>query len=174
MEIKKENPLTLGTGHAMLPQPCVLVIFGAAGDLSWRKLMPAVHNVNVDGVLPSNFAVVGFGLGAEGDPDEWIRQRARDGTARFSRRPPEDNHWQHFARSLFYVNGSFNDARAYAQLKARLESIEQQFGTPGSRVFYLAVPPGAIEVRVDPLKSTGDESKHEQSRSSARCTAEQP
>src|SRR5438105_1429875 len=136
---KKENPLTLGAGHALLPQPCVLVIFGAAGDLSWRKLMPAVYNLNVDGVLPSNFAVVGFGLGAEGDPDEWIRQRARDGTARFSRRPPEESHWQDFARSLFYVNGSFNDARAYAQLKARLVSIGQQFGVPGSRVFYLAV-----------------------------------
>jgi len=174
MEIKKENPLTLGTGHAMLPQPCVLVIFGAAGDLSWRKLMPAVYNLNVDGVLPSNFAVVGFGLGAEGDPDEWIRQRARDGTARFSRRPPEDNHWQHFARSLFYVNGSFNDARAYAQLKARLESIDQQFGTPGSRVFYLAVPPGAIEVCVDHLKSAGMVSSPADSRSFTRVIVEKP
>ena len=59
--------------------PCVLVIFGAAGDLSWRKLLPALYNLNVDGLLPSNFAVVGFGIGAEGDPDEWIRARARDG-----------------------------------------------------------------------------------------------
>src|SRR4029077_6762264 len=153
MDTKKENPLTLGAGHAMLPQPCVLVIFGAAGDLSWRKLMPAVYNLNVDGVLPSTFAVGGFGLGGGGGPDEWIRQRARDGANRFSRRTPEEIHWQHFARSLFYVNGSFNDARAYAQLKAKLESIDQQFGVPRSRVYYLAVPPGAIETCVDHLKS---------------------
>jgi glucose-6-phosphate 1-dehydrogenase len=174
MEIKKENPLTLGTGHAMLPQPCVLVIFGAAGDLSWRKLMPAVYNLNVDGVLPSNFAVVGFGLGAEGDPDEWIRQRARDGTARFSRRPPEDSNWQHFARCVSYVNGSFNDARAYAQLKARLESIDQQFGVPGSRVFYLAVPPNAIATCVDHLKSAGMVASPTDTRSFTRVIVEKP
>src|SRR5204863_4394160 len=95
------NPLARGVPQALLPQPCALVIFGAAGDLSWRKLLPAVYNLNVDGVLPSNFAVVGFGLGAEGDPDEWIRQRARDGTARFTRRPPDDNPCKHFVRSTY-------------------------------------------------------------------------
>src|SRR4051794_16106051 len=67
------NPLTLGTPRALLPRPCVLVIFGAAGDLAWRKLMPAVYNLNVDGLLPSNFAVVGFGIGAKGDPEAWLR-----------------------------------------------------------------------------------------------------
>lgn len=71
------NPLTAGTPKSLMPQPCVLVIFGAAGDLSWRKLIPAVYNLNVDGALPSNFAVVGFGIGSQGDPDEWIRARER-------------------------------------------------------------------------------------------------
>src|SRR6516162_10202341 len=122
------NPLSEGTPQALLPQPCALVIFGAAGDLSWRKLLPALYNLNVDGVLPSNFAVVGFGIGSEGDPDEWIRNRARDGANRFSRRPPDDKHWNDFARALFYVPGSFNDARAYAQLKTRLEVVDHQFG----------------------------------------------
>src|SRR5215468_2705937 len=82
---------------SLLPQSCQLVIFGAAGDLSWRKLLPAVYNLNVDGVLPSHFAVVGFGLPAagspEGDPDEYLRARARDGVARFSRQPPQDALW---------------------------------------------------------------------------------
>src|SRR6266446_9653935 len=96
---KKENPLTAGTSQALLPQPCVLVIFGAAGDLSWRKLLPAVYNLNADGVLPSNFAVVGFGLGAEGDPDEWMRARARDGIERFSRQPLDEGHWADYART---------------------------------------------------------------------------
>src|SRR3954454_13778626 len=109
----KVNPLTLGTPKALLPQPCVLVIFGAAGDLSWRKLLPAVYNLNVDGVLPSNFAVVGFGIGAEGDTEEWIRKRARDGISHFSRQELDESHWADFARALFYVPGSFNDARAY-------------------------------------------------------------
>src|SRR5262245_33364839 len=148
------NPLTAGTS-GLLPQPCLLVIFGAAGDLSWRKLLPAVYNLNVDGVLPSHFAVVGFGLGSEGDGDQWLRRRALDGVRHFSRRPPDDSHWADFARAIFYVEGSFNDARAYEQLKARLSSLDQQFGIPASRVYYLAVPPQVVPICVDHLKAAG-------------------
>src|SRR2546421_10349731 len=89
--------------RGLLPQPCQLVIFGAAGDLSWRKLLPAVYNLNVDGLLPSNFAVVGFGLGAEGDPDMWIRARAKDGISRFSRQALDESHWKDFERAVDYV-----------------------------------------------------------------------
>lgn len=151
----KENPLTAGTAKTLLPQPCVLVIFGAAGDLSWRKLLPAIYNLNVDGVLPSNFAVIGFGIGSQGDGDEWIRTRAKDGIQHFSRQPLDENHWQDFARALFYIEGSFNDAQAFAHLKARLEAIDQQFGIPGSRVFYLAIPPSTAEVCVAHIKKAG-------------------
>jgi glucose-6-phosphate 1-dehydrogenase len=149
------NPLTEGTPQALLPQPCALVIFGAAGDLSWRKLLPALYNLNVDGVLPANFAVVGFGIGSEGDGDEWIRKRAREGVNRFSRRPPDEAHWADFARALFYVEGSFNDLSAYARLKARLDAVDHQFGIRGSRIFYLAVPPQAVGSSVEHLKAAG-------------------
>src|SRR5262245_44335228 len=139
------NPLAAGTPRSLMPQPCQLVIFGAAGDLSWRKLLPAVYNLNVDGALPSHFAVVGFGLPAEGkaegDPDEYLRARARGGIERFSRQSMDEGHFADFARSLFFVPGSFNDARAYAQLKAKMDALDQQFGIPGARVYYLAVPP---------------------------------
>src|SRR5580700_4856876 len=149
-----------GEQRSLMPQPCVLVIFGAPGDLAWRKLLPAVYNLNVDGVLPSHFAVVGFGLpstkaGEEGDPDEYIRQRAHDGISRFSRQPIDENHWADFARSLFFVRGSFGDARAYGQLKAKLASVDLQFGIPGSRVFYLAVPPQLVGLCVSELRDNG-------------------
>src|SRR5437588_3895946 len=104
---KTVNPLTAPAAHALLPQPCALVIFGAAGDLAWRKLLPAVYNLNVDGLLPSHFAVVGFGLPAEGtldgDPDDYLRRRARAGIERFSRQALDEGHWADFARSLFFV-----------------------------------------------------------------------
>ncbi len=150
-----ENPLTLGTPKALLPQSCILVIFGAAGDLSWRKLLPAVYNVNVDGLLPSNFAVVGFGVGSEGDPDEWIRARARDGIEHFSRQKLDENHWSDFARGLFYVEGKFDDPSAYEILKRKLEEVDAQFGIPGSRIFYMSVPPQLIEISVNNLKTSG-------------------
>jgi glucose-6-phosphate 1-dehydrogenase len=168
------NPLTAGMAHTLMPQPCTLVIFGAAGDLSWRKLLPAIYNLNVDGVLPSNFSVVGFGIGEQGEPDEWLRNRAHDGTQRFSRRPPDEAHWPDFARVLFYVPGSFNDAGAYEQLKSRLVAIDNQFGIPGSRVYYLSVPPQAVPMCVGHLKSAGMISDPSDPRSFTRVIVEKP
>jgi glucose-6-phosphate 1-dehydrogenase len=142
------------------PQPCVLVIFGGDGDLAWRKLLPAVYNLNVDAVLPAHFAVVCFGLpsteeGKTADPDEYIRKRAHDGITRFSRQPINPSHWEDFSRALFYVPGSFGDASAYARLKARLEAVDVQFGIPSSRVFYLAVPPFLVPASVAHLRDAG-------------------
>src|SRR5438132_2736864 len=155
----KETPLTLSGARSLMPQPNVLVIFGGDGDLAWRKLLPAIYNLNVDGVLPSHFAVVCFGIASteEGrnaaDPDAYIRGRARDGIARFSRQPLDDNHWADFARALFFVPGSFGDAKAYEQLKAKLETLDQQFGIPGSRGYYLSIPPQLVKMCVEHLKS---------------------
>src|SRR5436190_21604794 len=107
----KENPISLGAPKALLPQPCVLVIFGGDGDLAWRKLLPAVYNLNVDGVLPSHFAVVCFGLPSTeagtkaADPDAYLRDRAKDGIPHFSPQPLDDSHWENFARSLLCVPG---------------------------------------------------------------------
>ena len=154
-----EGTKVFESAATLLPQPCQLVIFGGPGDLSWRKLLPAVYNLNVDGVLPSHFTVVAFGVPAEGtidsDPDEYIRARARDGISRFSRQPLDEAHWASFARSLFFVQGSFNDTRAYEQLNARLQSLDQQFGIPGSRVYYLAVPPSLVGHCVEHLQAAG-------------------
>jgi glucose-6-phosphate 1-dehydrogenase len=172
--VLSENPLTLGTPKALLAQPCVLVIFGAAGDLAWRKLLPALYNLNLDGVLPSNFAVVGFGIGSQGDPDEWLRARAKDGIERHSRQRLDESHWQDFARSVFYVEGSFNDARAYQQLKAKLEAVDQQFGIPGSRVYYLSIPPSVVDVSVKHLKEAGLVSHPGEKRSFTRVIQEKP
>ena len=172
--VMRDNPLTAGMPATLLPLPCVLVIFGAAGDLSWRKLLPALYNLNVDGVLPSNFAVLGFGIGCQGDGDTWIRDRAKDGITKFSRRPIDEGHWADFARGLFYLEGSFNDSRAYAQLKAKLDALDHQFGTAGNRVFYLAVPPSLVDSSVDHLKSAGLVYEANDARRFSRVIVEKP
>ncbi|HTU21314.1 MAG TPA: glucose-6-phosphate dehydrogenase [Gemmataceae bacterium] len=177
-DFQNARSLEPDVSKSLLPQSCQLVIFGASGDLSWRKLLPAVYNLNIDGVLPSHFAVVGFGLPAEGqvcgDPDEYIRRRAKDGIAHFSRQPLDDNHWADFARALFLVPGSFNDTRAYAQLKAKIEAVDQQFGIPGSRVYYLAVPPALIGTCVEHLKNTGLINDPSEQRAFTRVIVEKP
>ncbi len=156
------EPLSLlntDASSTLAPRPCVLVIFGAAGDLSWRKLLPAVYNLNADGVLPANFAVVGFGMKPdgpiEGDKDEYIRARARDGVEHNSRQPIEEASWNDFARAVFFVEGSFSDLRAYERLKAKIDEVDAQFGIPGSRVFYLSIPPTLVSTCVDHLKTAG-------------------
>ncbi|PYM84458.1 MAG: glucose-6-phosphate dehydrogenase [Candidatus Rokuibacteriota bacterium] len=148
-----QNPLTAGLSAHLIPQPCTLVIFGGAGDLSARKLLPALYNLSLDGVLPANFAVVGFARNELDDSS--FAAFARDGIQRFSRRPVADAHWAEYARSLFYAPGSFADPQAYAELKRRLEKIETEFGIPGNRVFYLSIPPSLIATCIDQLQAAG-------------------
>src|SRR3954470_22093730 len=111
-----------------------LVIFGGAGDLAHRKLLPALYNLHVDGLLPPRMAIVGTGRGEKSD-DEY-RAFAKDGVTRFSRRPIDDALWQTFAPSLFFVNASIDDEHGFASLGARLDSIEHERQLPGNRVYY--------------------------------------
>ena len=120
------NLLTAGLAETLFPQPCTLVIFGGSGDLSHRKLLPAIYNLALDGVLPANFGVVGFAI--DDLDDGRFRTKARDGIDKFSRRPVEPSHWPDYEKSLFYLRGSFKDPAAYSQLKQRLEEIEPQLG----------------------------------------------
>lgn len=146
-------PLQAALVEDPLAQPCTLVIFGGGGDLSRRKLLPAMYNQALEGTLPANFVVLGVALEAMDDVS--YREFARDGIERFSRQPLSPPHWQDFERLLHFQQGSFDDPQTYVRLKRRLEEIEPAFGIPGNRVYYLAIPPGLIETCVKNLKATG-------------------
>src|SRR5262249_34590375 len=135
------------------PQPCSLVIFGGSGDLSHRKLLPAIYNLALDGVLPANFGVLGFAI--DDLDDARFRARARDGIEKFSRRPVQPAHWPAYEKSLFYLKGSFKEPADFVKLRQRLEEIEPQLGIPGNRVFYLAIPPSLIDACVTQLAAAG-------------------
>jgi glucose-6-phosphate 1-dehydrogenase len=130
-----ENPLAIGLGKTLAPQPCALVIFGGAGDLARRKLLPALYNLRLDGVLPANFAVVGFARTEH--TDESYRTLARESVEKYSRRSIDEAQWTDFERGVFYVRGKFDDAAGYAALQQRLTDIDRQCGISGSRVYYL-------------------------------------
>ncbi|MET0068043.1 MAG: glucose-6-phosphate dehydrogenase [Candidatus Thiodiazotropha sp.] len=147
------NPLLAGLQEDQLAQPCTLVIFGGGGDLSKRKLLPAVYNQSLDGALPANFALLGLSL--EEMDDERYRQFAREGIEQFSRQPLDEQNWPDFARLLHYQSGSFDDPQTYVRLKQCLEQIDRAFGIPGNRVFYLAIPPAFIETCVQNLSAAG-------------------
>ncbi len=141
--------LAAGQTPPIATEPVTLVIVGGAGDLAHRKLLPALYNLHVDGLLPPRFAAVGVGRGDM--TDESYRDFAKDGSAQFSRRPVDDAAWRTFADSLFFVKASIEDAAAFAPLGSRLDAIEHERGIPGNRIYYLAVPPAMFVPTVQQL-----------------------
>ena len=134
-------------------EPVTLVIFGGAGDLAHRKLLPALYNLHVDGLLPPRFAVVG--VGRKDMTDDQYRDFAKDGTAQFSRRPLDESAWLSFAPSLFFVNASLDDVTGFRVLGARLDTVEHERGLPGNRIFYLALPPSMFGPSVRQMAAAG-------------------
>jgi glucose-6-phosphate 1-dehydrogenase len=135
-----ENPLRPGLRMDRTPEPCTMVIFGATGDLTSRKLVPALYNLTRERRLPGGFSVVGF---ARRDwDDDHFRQVLLDGTNANSRSGQVDQAlWEAFAQGISYHRSSFDDPEGYAGLVNRLAAIDAQRGTGGNRVFYLATPP---------------------------------
>jgi glucose-6-phosphate 1-dehydrogenase len=166
------NPLIEGTGQELLPQACTIVIFGGAGDLSRRKLIPALYNLALDGLLPTQFAVVGFAIDAM--TDDAFRDFAREGIERFSRQALTEEDWQDFSGHLFYQQGDFGEGAAYAALKTRLEELEPRFGIAGSRVYYLAIPPTFIETCVNGLRNADMVAPADQDWPFSRLIVEKP
>ncbi|MBI3992599.1 MAG: glucose-6-phosphate dehydrogenase [Candidatus Lambdaproteobacteria bacterium] len=149
------NPLRDGLVSERTPEPQVLVIFGASGDLTQRKLLPALYTLARERLLPAAFAVVGFARRDAGG-DDVFREEMRAACDRFARRKPVDaTLWESFSRGIFYHVGDFNDADAYRRLKARLEEIDKHFGIPANRLFYLSTPPSVFPVIVGNLGAAG-------------------
>jgi glucose-6-phosphate 1-dehydrogenase len=153
LDTKTDNPLTAGINITHTPQPCTLVIFGGGGDLTRRKLLPAVYNQALDGELPANFAVLGLAI--EDMDDVKYREFARKGVEAFSRQALDVPFWADFEKRLHYLQGSFDNPELYVQLKQRLDELDSKFSIPGNRVFYLAIPPALIETCVCQLKAAG-------------------
>lgn len=137
----------------MMAQPCTLVIFGGSGDLAKRKLVPAVYNLLLDGLLPPTYAILATGRKPLSDAD--FRKIAREGVITYSRQALTDSAWTQFEQRLFYVAGALDDPRTYADIRARLEQIEADLSLPANRLFYLAIPPTAIAGAVEGLRQAG-------------------
>ena len=135
------NPLREGLRIPRPPDPCAVVVFGATGDLTARKLVPALYNLARERLLPAGFSVVGF---ARRDwSDEQFRAAMKEGVTTFSREPLQPELWDSFARGLHYVSATFDDHAGYEKLAQRLEKQDSSHGSAGNRLFYLATPPTA-------------------------------
>ncbi|MGH7296784.1 MAG: glucose-6-phosphate dehydrogenase, partial [Polyangiaceae bacterium] len=145
-----DNPFRLGLETERAPAPCVFVIFGASGDLTRRKLLPALYNLALSRLLPPGMSIVGVALTELSEDD--FRQSMRAGVGEFSRRRPVDQAvWDDFASRLHYVSGKFEDGATFARLGQKLEDLDRVNGTRGNRIYYLAVPPSAFRTVNDNL-----------------------
>ncbi|HUY93491.1 MAG TPA: glucose-6-phosphate dehydrogenase [Pirellulales bacterium] len=122
------------------PQACAMVIFGASGDLTKRKLLPALYNIATSKLLPEKFAVIGFAI--DKLDTEKFRQQLTEDIKQFGAGEVDPLLWeQQFAKRLFYVQGGFEDPEAFARLKEMLAQVDRDCGTGGNYLFYLATPP---------------------------------
>jgi glucose-6-phosphate 1-dehydrogenase len=149
-----DNPLREGLTTERAPSPCVFVIFGASGDLTRRKLVPALYNLAVSRLLPAGMAIVGFAMSSL--TSEQFRTNMKTDTSQFSRRKPLDETlWSDFASRLHYVSGSFEDVNNFVRLREKLDELDREMGTRGNRIFYLAIPPSLFAMVNDNLAKAG-------------------
>src|SRR5438067_6294581 len=147
------NPLREGLSTRTVPQPCSIVIFGATGDLTHRKLIPALYNLAADGELPPAVAIIGFARRPKNDDD--FRKEMEEAVRKFSRQAVRDEIWKTFSQSLFYHQSEFGDEPGYKSLAERLEKIDNERGTRGNRLFYFAAGPDQFETILKNLKTAG-------------------
>jgi glucose-6-phosphate 1-dehydrogenase len=137
------------TDSASTGPPCVMVIFGASGDLTKRKLIPALVNLAQEGLLSQQFAIVGFAY--DQLTTESFRTLLSEEIKQFEEHLVDPKLWQWFLDRIYYVQGDFKDAGAYQRLKEQILQAEKIHGTQGNRFHYLAVSPNFFSVIVEKL-----------------------
>jgi glucose-6-phosphate 1-dehydrogenase len=136
-----------------MPQPCTVVIFGASGDLTFRKLIPALYNIAADGDLPAALSVVGFARREK--TDESFRKELEEAARKYSRQGVSDELWQSFGERIFYHQSEFGDLDGYKRLAQRLEELDAEHSTGGNHLFYLSVAPSEFGGILSKLAAVG-------------------
>jgi glucose-6-phosphate 1-dehydrogenase len=142
----QENPLLEGLQVRRTPDPCILVIFGASGDLTKRKLFPALYSLAYRHLLPEKFAVVGIARSEESDDD--FRDRMKEAVQQFGRDEFREDIWDTLADGMRYVAADFSDEQGLDELADTVNELDAERETHGNRVYYLAIPPSAFETVV--------------------------
>jgi glucose-6-phosphate 1-dehydrogenase len=167
------NPLREGLRIRRTPQPCAMVIFGASGDLTERKLVPALYYLARERLLPPGFSVIG----AAKTPytDDQFRDKMRAAIQKYLKLPEaSDPFLDSFCKGIFYLSGNFGEADAYSQLRALLDRLDRERGTSGNRFFYLSTPPSFFPVVIQHLGVAGLAKPKDPSANWTRLVIEKP
>jgi glucose-6-phosphate 1-dehydrogenase len=150
-----ENPLRSVEDRRLtqIAGPCGLIIFGVTGDLSRKKLMPAVYDLANRGLLPPGFALIGFARRDWADED--FKQVVHDSVRDHARTEFREEVWDQLAKGIRFVSGEFNDDTAFERLKKTIAKLDTKMGTMGNHAFYLSIPPRSFPVVTEQLKRSG-------------------
>src|SRR5271170_307614 len=139
--------------HSPIASPCVMVIFGASGDLTKRKLIPALANLAQEGLLSKQFAIVGFAF--DQMTTESFRAALSEEIKNFEEHPIDPALWNWFLERIYYVQGDFKDPAAYQRLKDQINEADKKHGTQGNLFHYLAVSFNFFSLIVQKLGEIG-------------------
>ena len=152
-ETDERHPFLEGLSRHRGAPPTILVIFGASGDLTARKLIPALFNLTLDSLLPADFHLVGFGRKEVSDGE--FRKMARESVTEFSRRPLDEQPWGELERCVHYHSGGYDEAEAYRGLAEKIAGLEKASGREMQLVFYISTPPNVFEPIIENLGASG-------------------
>jgi len=149
------NPLRVASDRRLnrIAGPSSLVIFGVTGDLSRKKLMPAVYDLANRGLLPPGFALVGFARRDWEDQD--FEKVVYDAVKQYARTPFDEDVWRQLAQGIRFVQGEFDDDAAFERLKETIDELDEHRGTMGNHAFYLSIPPKAFPLVTEQLRRSG-------------------
>ncbi|MDE3090763.1 MAG: glucose-6-phosphate dehydrogenase [Chloroflexota bacterium] len=163
-------PLRVGMASQPVPPPSILVIFGATGDLTHRKLLPALFDLYCDGKLPEGFTVLGYARRPKSDQE--FRVELRDSVRLYARHNPnQGDQWGKFEQGLFYHQAEFTDPYSCHPLAARLDQLDKMRGAQHNRLFYLATAP---EFYAPLIMQLGDAKLASQDKGWSRVIVEKP
>jgi len=130
-------------------EPCVMVLFGASGDLARRKILPAIYNLARDGCLPENFALIGSSRSLRSADD--FRRHMRESISRYSRTGLDDGLWDELSGRIDHVTGDPREAETQQRLRRRVEELDKEFETQGNSMFHVATPPSSMNAIIEQL-----------------------
>src|SRR5207253_4790554 len=162
-----------GLGQGKRPHGCVLTIFGASGDLTRRKLIPALYNLALERRLPERFAVIGYARSEM--THEVFRSKMREAVSQFSRTGLKDESvWNDFAANLYFIPGRYDESNGYSQLQDFVGGFDRGSRVPPIRVFYLALPPDRCAAVIEQLAAIGLAAKENAGDGRTRVVIEKP
>jgi glucose-6-phosphate 1-dehydrogenase len=166
------HPFLQGLSKHRGAPPTIVVIFGASGDLTARKLIPAVYNLGVDNLLPADFHLVGFGR--KPIPDDAFRTLAEEAIREFSRRELDPRMWGRVAANTTYVAGGYDEKAAFDRLAVHLGEIERRVGREVQPLFYISTPPSVFAPILANLGASGLAAWHRGAPHQAKVIIEKP